>query len=145
MKLIHRPRICLEAAYLSAAAGILGIYSPMPNLPWASGMVPSILRGLSPKPVLEHMEAPARRIVEGLVQAERRTATSLRRPFQAQSATLGASGAHPFAPSVPTAARNPRPGAWNWVSFRFQRWFAKHPRPTEVEPKDGNPRIPANP
>ena len=137
MKLIHRPRICLEAAYLSAAAGMLGFFAPMPNLAWASMKAPVLVRGLSPKPMLEAMEAPARRTVGGMIEAERRTASSLRRSFQGSPS--------PMRPSNPSATGNPRPGAWQWVSVRIQRWVPKHPHAADVEPKAEKPPVQANP
>jgi len=70
-KLMHRPRICLEAAYLGAAGGLMGLYLPLPGL----HKVPVIVESVS--------VAPLQRAAAGLVRAELRTAASLRRsvPF----------------------------------------------------------------
>lgn len=66
-RLMHRPRIALEAAYLGAAASLMGIYLPIPTPTFAS-RVPALVQPLS---------ASAHRVVDQMVQVERRTTTSV--------------------------------------------------------------------
>jgi len=66
-KLMHRPRIALEAAYLGAAASLMGIYLPIPA-PSFAVKVPALVQPLS---------ASAHRVAGRLVQAERRTTITL--------------------------------------------------------------------
>jgi hypothetical protein len=66
-RLMHRPRIALEAAYLGAAAGLMGIYLPIPT-PTVALRVPSLVQPMS---------ASAHRVMDQMMQVERRTTTSL--------------------------------------------------------------------
>lgn len=67
-RLLHRPRICLEAAYLGAAAGLVGFYLPMPAVP----RVPALVQPL---------EASAQRVAGDLVLAGKRTQVSMKTLF----------------------------------------------------------------
>ncbi len=71
-RLLHRPRIALEAAYLGAAAGVMGLYAP---LPWHS-LVPPAQVWTAP------LRAPAQRLTEAVLRTEQHTAASLRRTFR---------------------------------------------------------------
>lgn len=69
-QLMRRPRIALEAAYLGAAAGLMGIHLPLP-VPDLDLRVPALVQPLG---------ASAQRVasrLEQVAQAERRTAQSL--------------------------------------------------------------------
>ena len=70
-RLLHRPRIALEAAYLGAAAGVMGLYAPVP---WHS-LVPAAQVWTVP------LHGPAQRLTGAVVRAEQHTAASLRRTF----------------------------------------------------------------
>ena len=76
-KLLHRPRIALETAYLGAAAGMMGLYLPHPTLP-SLGSVPAVLQTLSPKHLAQPLLAPTQRVVGSVIQAEQRTALALK-------------------------------------------------------------------
>lgn len=79
-KLLHRPRIALEIAYLGAAAGMMGLYLPHPTLPEA-GSLPAIVRTLSPQHLVQPLLAPAKRVAGAVMQAEKRTSTALKGAF----------------------------------------------------------------
>ena len=115
-RLMHRPRIALEAAYLGAAAGLLGTYLPMPNLPLK---VPAMVQPLG---------ASAQRVVGQVIQVERRASTSLRQSWQPR----------PAAPASPSL--------WQRIKARLRRWLPffrqAAPRPAAV-PEKAPP--PANP
>ena len=66
-RLMHRPRIALETAYLGAVLGLMGVQAPVP---WHSLRTPALVRNLS---------APAQRVVGEVAQGGRRAAASLRR------------------------------------------------------------------
>ena len=72
-KLLHRPRIALETAYLGAALGVVGLQAPVP---WHSLRAPAVVRNLA---------VPAQRVVGDVVQGGQRTAASLRRIFPARA------------------------------------------------------------
>lgn len=119
-KLMHRPRIALEAAYLGAAAGLMGSYLPLPS-PHLATRVPALVQPLG---------ASVQRVVGQVVAAERRTSTSLQEGLVTKV-------------SAPAAASN---GLWQrWstkVKDRLQR-FRKSPQPAaraeEKTPKPANP------
>jgi len=67
-RLMHRPRIALEAAYLGAAAGLMGIYLPLPT-----PRVPALVQPLGDS---------ALRVAGQVAQAERRTSASLQRSLR---------------------------------------------------------------
>ena len=71
-RLLHRPRIALEAAYLGAVAGMMGLYAPVP---WHS-LVPPAQVWTAP------LQGPAQRLTRGVVRTERHTAAALRRTFR---------------------------------------------------------------
>lgn len=85
-KLLHRPRIALEAAYLGAAAGVMGLYLPLPALPPA-GSPPAIVRTLSPQHLVQPLLAPGRRMAGSLLQVEQRTASALKGAFLPRGAS----------------------------------------------------------
>ncbi len=70
-KLLHRPRIALETAYLGAVAGMMGLYAPVP---WHS-LVPPAQVWTVP------LQASAQRAAGAVVRVEQYTAASLRRTF----------------------------------------------------------------
>jgi hypothetical protein len=70
-RLLHRPRIALETAYLGAAMGLMGLHAPVP---WHSLKPPALIQALP-------LKAPAERLAGRLVQAEQRTTASLRGAF----------------------------------------------------------------
>jgi len=67
-RLMHRPRIALETAYLGAAAGLMGIYLPLP-----APRVPALVQPLGDS---------ALRVAGQVAQAERRTSASLQRSLR---------------------------------------------------------------
>jgi len=67
VKLMHRPRIALEAAYLGAAAGLMGIYLPLPR-PSLSLKVPAWVQPL---------DASAQRMTSEVIDAEHRASAAL--------------------------------------------------------------------
>lgn len=69
VKLMHRPRIALEAAYLGAAAGLMGAYLPVP-LPTLALRIPALVQPL---------RASAQRVAGQILEAEQRTQASLTR------------------------------------------------------------------
>ena len=71
-RLMHRPRIALEAAYLGAAAGLMGIYLPTP-IPDLALRIPALVQPLGDS---------ALRVAEQMTQAERRTSASLQRSLR---------------------------------------------------------------
>ncbi|HEX9008758.1 MAG TPA: zf-HC2 domain-containing protein, partial [Holophagaceae bacterium] len=70
-RLLHRPRIALEAAYLGAVAGMMGLYAPVP---WHR-LVPPAQVWTAP------LQGPAQRLTRVVVRTERHTAAALRRTF----------------------------------------------------------------
>lgn len=72
-RLMRRPRIALETAYLGAAAGLIGLHAPVP---WHRLEIPAVVRASA-------LRAPAARVmegmVEGVVRAERRATAPLHR------------------------------------------------------------------
>lgn len=121
-KLMHRPRIALEAAYLGAAAGLMGSYLPLPA-PHLTTRVPALVQPLG---------ASVQRVVGQVMQAERRTTASLQQGLVARAAA--------------PAGEAPSNGLWQrWstkVKDRLQR-FRKSPQPAakaeEKTPKPANP------
>lgn len=71
-RLMHRPRIALEAAYLGAAAGLMGIYLPTP-IPDLALRIPALVQPLGDS---------ALRVAGQMAQAERRTSASLQRSLR---------------------------------------------------------------
>ena len=120
-KLMHRPRIALEAAYLGAAAGLLGSYLPLPTPNFAR--VPAMVQPLS---------ASVQRVVGQVVAAERRTTTSLQQGLVTKVS------------APPTAA--PAKSLWQrlstFVKDTIQR-FRKSAQPTaKAEEKTSKPTNP---
>lgn len=70
-RLMHRPRIALEAAYLGAAMGILGFNLPPDQL----------VRIWHAPAFVQPLDASARRVAGQIVSAEQRTAASVRDIF----------------------------------------------------------------
>lgn len=83
-KLLHRPRIALEAAYLGAALSVVGFALPTP----ASLPAPrAIVRAVSPMSLLAPLGPPAQRVGTQLVRAEQRTVAGLARAFKLDAVT----------------------------------------------------------
>lgn len=116
-RLMHRPRIALETAYLGAAAGLMGIYLPLP-----APRVPALVQPLGDS---------ALRVMCQVTQAERRTSASLQRSLR---------------PIVtPRPALLSRGSLWqrlsSWVKARlqvFRRTPAPPPRPEVPKPPSAN-------
>ncbi len=104
--LLHRPRIALEAAYLGTALSFMGLALPLPA---SLGSPRTLLRNLSPDPLVAPLKAPAERVLGPLVAAERRTAASVQRALK-----LGA------APSQGEAAKKT---PWQRASMRLRGWW----------------------
>jgi len=119
-KLMHRPRIALEAAYLGAAAGLMGSYLPLP-MPHLTARVPAMVQPLG---------ASVQRVVGQVVQAERRTSNTLQRGLVPKPAPM---------------ARVPSRSLWQRLTARIRsRLQAFHKAPSqpkagEKSPKPGNP------
>ena len=119
-RLMHRPRIALETAYLGAAAGLVGIYLPLPAL---TPRVPALVQPLGDS---------ALRVAGQLAQAERRTSASLQRSLR---------------PIVtPRSAQPSRGSLWqrlsSWTRTRlqgFRRTPAPPPSPETQKPPSANP------
>ena len=94
-RLLHRPRIALETAYLGAAMGLIGLHAPVP---WHSLRPPALIQTLP-------LKAPAERMAGSLIQAEQRTAAALRDAL------------HPDAEASFAA------GLWRRASFKVRGWF----------------------
>jgi hypothetical protein len=94
-KLMHRPRIALETAYLGAVAGMMGMYAPVP---WHSLRPPALVQALS-------LKAPAQRVMGQVIQAEQRTSASLHRTF------------------LPRVDAPPSAGFWQRASARVRGWL----------------------
>jgi len=118
-RLMHRPRIALETAYLGAAAGLMGIYLPLPDL---ALRVPALVQPLGDS---------ALRVAGQVAQAERRTSASLQRSLR------------PIATPRPTPL--PRGSLWqrlsSWIRTRLQvfRKPAPPPSPEAQKPPSANP------
>lgn len=107
-KLLHRPRIAFETAYLGAAAGMIGLYIPVPALP-PFRSVPSLVRPLSPQHLGQPLKAPVQRVLGSLLQAEQRTAATLK------SALL---------PDAASAFRaSPGASRWQVLSLMVRSWL----------------------
>lgn len=121
-RLLHRPRIALETAYLGAAAGLVGFYLPTP-LPELAHRVPAMVQPLSDS---------AQQAAKKVVQAECRTALSLGRRLEPL-----------VKPRLdPQAART----LWRQAAYRTRAWlrrFRPPPSPTPKPPSETPP--PANP
>ena len=74
-RLLHRPRICLEAAYLGAAAGLVGFALPVP----CTGSLPALVEPF--KASGQPVKASGLRVAGLMVQAERHTTASLKGAF----------------------------------------------------------------
>lgn len=119
-RLMHRPRIALEAAYLGAAAGLMGIYLPLPDL---APRVPALVQPLGDS---------ALRVAGQMAQAERRTSASLQRSLR---------------PIVsPRPAPLPSGNLWqrlsSWTRTRLQAFRkapAPPPSPETQKPPSANP------
>ncbi|HET6329235.1 MAG TPA: zf-HC2 domain-containing protein [Holophagaceae bacterium] len=96
-KLMHRPRIALEAAYLGAVAGMMGMYAPVP---WRSLELPALVQTVP-------LKAPAQRVMGQVIQAEQRTSASLRRVF------------------LPRVEASPSANLWQRVSARVRSWLQR--------------------
>lgn len=119
-RLMHRPRIALETAYLGAAAGLVGIYLPLPAL---TPRVPALVQPLGDS---------ALRVAGQLAQVERRTSASLHRSLR------------PIVSPRPTQL--PRGSLWqrlsSWTRTRlqgFRRTPAPPPSPETQKPPSANP------
>lgn len=114
-RLMHRPRIALEAAYLGAAAGLMGIYLPMP-VP----RVPALVQPLGDS---------ALRVADQVAQAERRTSASLQRSLR------------PIVSPRPAPAS--KGGLWrrlsSWTRTRLQVFRRPPPSPEAPKPPPANP------
>jgi len=77
MKLIRRPRICFEAAYLGTVAGVVVLNLPLPKLSVKAGVV-EIVRDARPEGLLQPLVHSARHLVADVADFERRSADSLR-------------------------------------------------------------------
>jgi len=103
-RLMHRPRIALEAAYLGAAAGLMGVYLPLP-----ATQVPALVQPLGDS---------ALRVAGQVALAERRTSASLQRSLRSIVS--------------PRSAPMPRGSLWqrlsSWTRTRLQA-FRKAPAP----------------
>jgi len=118
-KLMHRPRIALEAAYLGAAAGMLGLSLPLPSMDLGA-KVPALVQPLG---------ASVQRVAGQVAQAEQRTAKSLQE------------GLRPIA--TPRLAA-PGGSLWQGLFARSKAWLlelrrAPAPHPPKKEPPPANP------
>lgn len=118
-KLMHRPRIALEAAYLGAAAGLLGISLPLPS-PHLTAKVPALVQPLS---------ASVQRVVGQAVAAERRTSTTLQEGLATKVST-------------PAAASK---GLWQRLSTRVRARFQTFRKPPSKPSSEEKTPKPANP
>ncbi|GLH74169.1 hypothetical protein GETHLI_26710 [Geothrix limicola] len=120
-QLMHRPRIALEAAYLGAAASLMGVYLPLP-LPHLAAKVPALVQ-----PLTQPLGASAQRIAGQVVQAEQRTTASLE--------------------AFPLRPRNAR-SLWQRLSARFKTKIQSFRKAEPRAPKnsaEGKKAPPANP
>ncbi len=119
-RLMHRPRIALEAAYLGAAAGLMGVYLPTP-LPDLALKVPALAQPLGDS---------AQQAANKLLRMEQRTAISLEQRLR---------------PMVPTRP-DPQVGRqlWRQASTRVHAWWQRL-RGTQLPPPAPQPPPPANP
>jgi hypothetical protein len=117
-KLMHRPRIALEAAYLGAAASLMGVYLPIPSV-HATVRVPALAQPLGDS---------VHRVVGQVVEAERRTSGSLRQTLR------------------PATTQDAPKSWWRRMSARVQAWFRGFhtSQPTPPQPEEKQPP-PANP
>ena len=102
-KLMHRPRIALEAAYLGAVAGMVGMQVPVP---WRSLEPPAVVRVLS-------LKTPAERVIGQVMEAGEHATAPLRRVF-----------------TPPAKAASD--GFWHRLSVRLRGWLQrvqKFPKP----------------
>jgi len=130
-KLLHRPRIALETAYLGAAAGMMGLYLPHPTLP-SSVRVPAVVQALSPNRLVQPLLAPAQRVVGAVVQAEQRTVTALKGAF--------------WPKEVAELQAAPGQSRWQVLSFQVRAWLKRalgvlHPS-AKAETKSSKPANP---
>lgn len=124
-RLMARPRIALEAAYLGAAAGLMGTYLPLPA-PDLALKAPALVQ-----PMLQPLGDSAQRMaarMEQVVAAERRTVQSLQQSLE----PLLAPGLAPL--------RDGR--RWQRVSTRIRTWLRDLRRtpPAQKPPPPPNPR-----
>lgn len=121
-RLMHRPRIALEAAYLGAAAGLMGIYLPTP-IPDLALRVPALVQPLGDS---------ALRVAGQMAQAERRASASLQRSLR------------PVArPRLDSLTRG---SLWSRISSRAKAWLAFFRRTPPPPPgPDAEKAPPANP
>jgi anti-sigma factor RsiW len=130
-RLLHRPRIALETAYLGAAAGMIGLHLPLPALP-STPSVPTLVHTLSPSRLVQPLQAPAQRVVGSVLQAEQRTAAALKRTF--------------WPAEGPALQAGPGPSRWQVLSSKIRASLKRAlgaPRPSA---KAGNKsEKPANP
>jgi hypothetical protein len=76
--LLRRPRICLEAAYLGLAGGIMGMVA-LPSLKVPELLAPALVQMKSVERSVEPVKAPFRRMGTQVLQAGQRTRASLAR------------------------------------------------------------------
>lgn len=106
VRLLHRPRIALETAYLGTALSFMGLALPLPA---SLGSPRALLRNLSPEPLVAPLKAPAARVLGQLAAAERRTAASVQRGLK-----LG---------GAPPQGEAPKGTLWQRGSLRLRGWW----------------------
>ncbi|MCE1204065.1 MAG: zf-HC2 domain-containing protein [Holophagaceae bacterium] len=119
-RLMHRPRIALEAAYLGAAAGLMGIYLPLPTL---TPRVPALVQPLGDS---------ALRVAGQMAQAERRTSASLQRSLRPI--------VHPR--PVPSAKASLWQRLSSWTKARLQAFRKAQAPPASLETQKLHPANP---
>lgn len=118
-KLMHRPRIALEAAYLGAAAGLMGIYLPIPA-PSIPLRVPAFVQPLG---------ASAQRVTAQVIQAERRSTLTIQQSLRPASAM----------PTEPHLTLWQRSSAWVRTQLQAFRRTPPPPPPKENQAGPANP------
>jgi anti-sigma factor RsiW len=119
IRLMHRPRIAVEAAYLGAAASLMGLYLPT-SMPFhAKAVVSSAYTTVSPSRWTQPLKTPAQRVMGQVIQAERRTAESLQQAFSPNS------DAH-------------AKGLWQRGMAKLRKWLRLSPNTSENPPNSAN-------
>lgn len=118
-RLMHRPRIAMEAAYLGAVAGMLGLYLPTSTPFDARAAVTSAYTAVSPSRLVEPLKTPARRVMGQFIQAEQRTAESLQQAF------------------IPKKDANAK-GLWQRSMTKIRKWLHLSQNTSENLPKAAN-------
>ncbi|HJV48074.1 MAG TPA: zf-HC2 domain-containing protein [Geothrix sp.] len=122
-QLMHRPRIALEAAYLGAAASLMGLYLPLPTSSLTT-KVPALVQ-----PLIQPLGASAQRIAGRVIQVEQRTTAALQQ------------GRPPLA-SLQQTAQGAK-GLWQRWRARFKaRLQAFHQAPSRPVEKKAPPANP---